>query len=327
MESSKTLICITSCNRLNLVKRYITPYLQLVDRMESYDFMLALDGNNPEYLAFCAEHSIPLIYSDKQEGVGISKNRVLTLFPDFDYYFFIDDDVELVDDTIFERYIDFYLCSNQKYDHLCSTEFFEVVQEEFLCNSTLQSGWKGGGYFNFFTRNGLQKVGGWHTDFAEWKRYGHSEHSYRYVHNGLLKLPFNSILECKNNLIIHSPDHVSSPMNELVDPTTEFFYREQELINNKLLFFPKTILSQPHFQPAVDKNEKKANLLKIDLKIDRYPLSKGKEKRIAKTDFKVFKLHQSKSLLKKSKLLIEILLLNPTNTSFKHWLKQKMGLI
>ena len=37
---------------------------------------------------------------------GSSKNRVLERFPDFDYYFFLEDDVELVDERVFPAHVE-----------------------------------------------------------------------------------------------------------------------------------------------------------------------------------------------------------------------------
>ena len=264
-----------------------------------------------------------MISSDKQEGVGLSKNRVLELFPSYDTYFFLDDDAELYESSIFLDYLRFN--QDNRYHHLSSTRFFEINEKREVNGYSINFGKRGGGYFNFFTKKGLETVGGWHTDFAKWKRYGHTEHSYRFVNAGLQDYPFVVLADSIDKVIIHSPDHVSQPLTELVDPTNELFLHEKELIDQKLSYFPLQTLSEFHFNGYALNLPGNEELLKILEQNDRYALvTDKKEKRHAKVAFKVHQLKTSKSALGKMKLLTEILFLAPTNNAFKHWIKQKI---
>lgn len=319
----KSLICITTCNRLDEVRKYLLPYVDFVRKNVEFDFLIALDGTGEDYIELCETYSIPLLYSYDREGVGLSKNRVLRQFLDYEFYFFLDDDVELYDSSIFQDYISFYK-KTSKFDHMSSTHFYELSEELYISDWKLSFGFRGGGYFNFYTKKGLEKVGGWHTDFAQWRRYGHTEHSYRYVNAGLQEYPFIVLAKSVNKVIIHSPDHVSEPLNHLVDPTDELFLHEKQLISEKLNYFPLKVLSAYHYngQPMdCPGNDLISEALRS---ADRYFLvTDRKQKRHAKVEFKVYQLDSSKSIFHKLLLLTEIVFLAPTNNAFKHWVKQQ----
>ena len=101
----KTLICVNTCSRAHYVMAYIVDYIRYCQRSDACEFILSLDGYDKDTVAFCKKYRIPLLYSEKREGVGISKNRVLNEFEDYDYYFFLDDDSELVDAAVFDKFI------------------------------------------------------------------------------------------------------------------------------------------------------------------------------------------------------------------------------
>ncbi len=318
----KALVCINTCNRLSELRKYLLPYLQFTRDMSDFDFLLALDGNNKEYLSFCTEYEIPLLYSDDREGVGLSKNRVLMLFPEYDFYFFLDDDVELFESSIFLDHVNFSRL-NPNVHHLSSTDLYRIENEELLDGQRVIYGNKGGGYFNFFTKRGLEQVGGWHTDFAQWKRYGHTEHSYRFVHAGLQNYPLVVLANSISKVIIHSPEHVSKPLDHLVDPENELFEHEKNLIAQRITHFPITTLSPFRFNGMSVNEPGNDALIKLLGSGDRYNLiTNAKDKRNSRVAYKVHKLGHTKSISKKIKLLFEILYLAPTNNSFKHWIKQ-----
>ena len=54
----KSLICITTCNRLSEVKKYIWDYLRFINSNKEFHFVLALDGNDQSYIDFCHEFEI-----------------------------------------------------------------------------------------------------------------------------------------------------------------------------------------------------------------------------------------------------------------------------
>jgi hypothetical protein len=222
---SNSLICINTCNRLSELKKYILPYIAFANETENFDFVLSLDGKQEDYILFCEKLEIPLVFSDQREGVGLSKNRVLQLFPNYDHYFFIDDDVELINNSIFVAHTRLGELSSE-FHHLSSTHLFVTVNQEKKYDRIINYGMIGGGYFNYFKKESLQKVGGWHTDFAKYKRYGHTEHSYRYFNIGLSKYPFTIINECVDFVLVHNPEHVTSPIENEEN-------QENEEINGK----------------------------------------------------------------------------------------------
>ncbi|RJP75591.1 MAG: hypothetical protein C4522_20495 [Desulfobacteraceae bacterium] len=243
----KSLLCITTCKRLPVLKSILPDYIAFCNDNPAYDFLVSLDGEEKTYLDFFNKFDIPAIYSENQEGVGLSKNRVLKTFPDYDYYFFIDDDVELVDHSIFDIHIN--LSAKTGIHHFSSGEthqFFGNNKETQVENFTIIHSDFGSGAFNFFTAEGLKKVGGWHTEFAKYKRFGHTEHSYRFLTNGLAPSPFNFIINTGNHITVNHPDHV-------VDPDG---YRtgdggiaqvENEIIKKRLSYCPFNTLCRYHY--------------------------------------------------------------------------------
>lgn len=316
-----TLICITSCNRLAEVKKYILPYIQFVNENENFNFLLSLDGTNEDYIKFCKKFEIPLIYSDEREGVGMSKNRVLSQFPNFDHYFFIDDDVELYNSKIFDIHVKFGDYSVQFY-HMSSTPLKTIEHSEYLEGHKLLYSHIGGGYFNYFHKNGIKTVGGWHSKFAKYKRYGHTEHSYRFKNAGLSSYPFTVISECINDLILHDPVHVTNPITNGELTENELFIEEQILINEKLKYFPVQTISAFYFNGFdLNYNNEVSTFLKKNKK--KYPLIKGTERLKCFSSYYFFKHRIETSLFFKMWYFCIAALFNPLNPEIKHSVKTK----
>lgn len=310
----RSLICINTCNRLNEVKKYIIPYLQFVHNDPQFHFILSLDGKSDDYMEFCNEYSIPLIFSEEREGVGLSKNRVLQKFPDFDYYFFIEDDIELFNADIFNIHIQLFKETGihhfgyglRSYDHVVPTAIGEVT-----------CGWKGGAQFNFFTQTGIRKCGGWHTYFARYKRFGHTEHSYRFYFNELNPRPFCVYKNINKLLIFHDPPHVTNV--EIETNKNELIKEEQDMIDQKQTFVPVAILSAITFN---DKNIDCSEVSKQILEADKYFFLTKQEKRktLSHYYFYLFFEH-STNFLKRTRYFVYSLFLDPTSNQIKHYLK------
>lgn len=321
VQSNTSLITITSCNRLKEIKKYIFSYIEFCNKNQHFQFLISLDGQNKEYEEFCSKYKIPLLYSEKREGVGISKNRVIKEFPDFEHYFFIDDDIELYDSKLFDLHVKFGNTSSE-FHHMSSTDVhFLEMRREFLGFTFLYSN-KGGGYFNYFNRSGLEKVGGWHSDFAKYKRYGHTEHSYRFKNAGITKYPFTIIEDCINDLIVHNPGHVTESVGD-ENPITELFHEEQHLIDKKLAYFPVTTLSKYYFNGFdMNYNETVAQFL---LRHNRkYPLIGGKERLKCFSAFYFFLSQQKNSGILKIWYFCLAFVCNPLNPEIKHLVKKKI---
>lgn len=312
------LITITTCNRLNEVQKYIWEYIKFCNSEPDFDFLLAQDGDQEDYRSFCNEFSIPMISSNEREGVGLSKNRVLTQFPDYDHYFFIDDDVELYNDLIFKTIIE--TASELELHHMCITPFLKPDNEFKHNGLRIQQGSKGGGYFNYFSAIGLSKIGGWHDEFAKWKRYGHTEHSMRYVNAGIAEHGFNSILEAVDMLILHDPPHVTSPLN---GDANEFSEPEIKILNQKLATYPIMTISKTHFNGFDMTSFPKATDL-IQSSKSRYPLLNNAEKKNAYALYYFFLFETQKGFFRRTSFFFKSLFSDPKNIKLKHWIKTKL---
>jgi hypothetical protein len=240
----KNLICINTYNSCKLVRAFIWDYIDFVKTRDDYSFIVGLDGNDKDTIDYCNHHKIPFLYSTESEGVGISKNRVLKSFPSYNNYFFIEDDIELLNSDVFDIHIKlskelnihhFSLFEARRIRDIKNTiehKDFHIIQAMY-----------GGAPFNFFTKEGLDKVGGFHTHFAKYRRFGHSEHSYRFVNNNLVKYPFN-IIENTIEGYFRWNDPISRVKISVEVSKNRLFIEEEELILEKLKYFPVTTLSK-----------------------------------------------------------------------------------
>lgn len=241
----KALICITTANRCLALKRFIWDYASFCSRNPDFRLLVSLDGNDPDTIAFCRKNRISLLYSDEREGVGISKNRVLTRFPDFDHYFFIEDDVGLKDDTVFRQHIDVAREMGLHHLSLFPPDRLPPDTSELRTPSGrhLTGAQYGGATFNYFSNFGIRTVGGFHPMFATYRRFGHTEHSYRFVHAGLAKYPFYVLTDCLNSLRWSDPVSVTRIK---VPTVNRIFEGEHNLIQQRLTHAPITTLSPFH---------------------------------------------------------------------------------
>jgi len=242
----KTLITINTYKSVSLIRTFAWDYILFTRTNPDYDFVVSLDGSDPETIDYCEQYAIPLLYSEENEGVGLSKNRVIESFPDYDYYFFIEDDAELLNPEVFAIHIALSQRLNIPHFSLFDSDRIREVQsvreaEGYHIIGALY----GGAPVNFFTREGLEKVGGFHTDFAKYKRFGHTEHSYRFYRAGLTDYPFQIIQECiKGYFGWHNP--VSRVKLNVTSSANRLFVGEEELIAQKLTYFPLQTLSSYH---------------------------------------------------------------------------------
>lgn len=319
-KSLKALVCITTCNRLKEVKKYVLPYIRHCNQNENYDFLLALDGPDGNYLDFCTEYSIPLLYSDQREGVGVSKNRVLEKFPDYDYYFFVEDDIELMDSKIFALHIE--AVNKTNYHHFSTSGILDQIKKEYVSDSiTIIHAKHGGGTFNFFTAKGIHEIGGWHDAFAEYKRYGHVEHTLRFRNAGLSPSPFLFIEKAQQMILIHDPDHVSSPVAKYKG--TIFSELEYNLVQKKLKHYPIKTLSNYYFNGfRMDFNDDLQKLLNSK---KRYPFLSSRDKRKALSDHHLVLTKQNIPSLERRKHFFKFILYDPFGKKVCRFLKHRIN--
>ncbi|MDN4164757.1 hypothetical protein QWY31_04545 [Cytophagales bacterium LB-30] len=232
----KALICLTHYERLDYLRKFSPSYYNYCFLDNRFDFLVAIDGSAYPLIEFCKENHIPYMYSDIAEGVGINKNRVLNTFTGYDFYFFIDDDVELINHEVFMEIILFAQESN--FQHISLGEdcrFFGNRKDVVINNFDIAFSDFGSGAFNFFTSIGLKTVGGFHSEFAKYKRYGHTEHSRRFSLNGLSKSSFVYIKSLSDNFIWHNPKGDKPLIEETNDKISIV---EKTIMEEKLLFYP-----------------------------------------------------------------------------------------
>jgi len=244
----KTLVCINTCNRSDQLMGYVFDFIKYCRNKKDYDFIVSLDGKDEDTINFCEKYKIPLIYSEKREGVGISKNRVLEKFNDYDYYFFLEDDVELLNGEIFEKHID--VANRCGFYHISLDERWRFIGNE----DTKECGREkinyydyGSASFNFFTKEGIEIVGGFHEEFAKYKRFGHTEHTYRYVNVKLHDRAFMVLENCFEGYCNwHNPPSVTDP-KQFKLTKNRLATIEQDVIDKKLSNFPIKTLSKYYF--------------------------------------------------------------------------------
>ncbi len=242
----RALVAVTTCQRLRYLRRYLPHLARFCARDPRFSLLVALDGTEADTLGFCEEWEVPLLYADAREGVGISKNRVLERYPDFDYYFFLEDDVELVDGSVFPAHVELSRASG--IHHFSLFECGGVrkpTSESDVAGHRVVQGLFGSADFGFYTGAGLSQVGGWHPRFAEYRRWGHTEHSYRFYRAGLAPAPFTVAKDMAGACIWHYPSAVTRVQGVPVDGD-EIAAPERELIDQELRYVPvQTLVPAP----------------------------------------------------------------------------------
>ena len=315
----RALVCITTCRRLQNLLAYLPHFAAFCQDDPRFSLLVSLDGTEVEYLSFCEEWDVPLVYSDEREGVGLSKNRVLQRFPDFDYYFFLEDDAELVSGEVFPAHVE--VSRESGIHHFSLFERGGVRRptgESQVAGHRIVHGMFGGGQFNLFTRAGLERVGGWHTLFAQYRRWGHTEHSYRFYRSGLAPAPFNVIEGLCEALIWHMPPPVTRVDGAEFDDN-QLAVPERELLERQLEFVPVETLSPRHFNDKpFGEMERLAGTLGGD---DRYPLVRGKQRTAFYSDYHLWRGKQARTWRGRMGWLARSLVEWPGNPRLRHYLK------
>jgi hypothetical protein len=318
-QDFRALVCVTSCRRLDFLRRQLPHYAAASVADPRLSLLVSIDGTESETVDFCSSWGIPTIYSDEREGVGLSKNRVLTCFPDFDYYFFIEDDVELVDASVFQKHIDLFHESGIHHFSLFEPRGTrKPISNSIIAGVEVVHCLYGAASFNFFTAEGLRRVGGWHPAFATYKRWGHTEHSYRFVTNGLAPAPFNVAVGTVGSFIWHVPPAVTRVIGVASD-SDQIAAPERELMDQHLTALPIQTLSLVHYNGIpFGQAAALAGLLKEGC---RYPLLTEREKRRAQSDFQFWQFEYGASRVKRAAGLLRATSSWPGNPALRHALK------
>jgi hypothetical protein len=247
LPGAQALISITTCDRSPLVRAFAPAFHRFCLDHPRFDLVLSVDGaafgSNPDTVAFARERGIAFVASRDPEGVGISKNRVVASLGGYAYYFFVEDDVELLDPRVFETHIRLSEASGIHHFSLHERARIRRVISTTRCQGmNIIHALYGSAQLSFFTRTALSAAGGWHADFASWRRGGHTEHSYRVYRNGLAPAPFNIVERCLGDLCWGNPPSVVSP-DGLPITSDGILTAEQELIDRRLKHLPLPTLS------------------------------------------------------------------------------------
>lgn len=312
----RALICVTTCQRPHFLHRYLAHFAAFCRDDPRFHLLVALDGDDRETRTFCDEWQIPLVFSDTREGVGLSKNRVLERHGDYAYYFFLDDDVELIDGAVFAAHVE--LSRQSGIHHFSLFEEGGVRRptgETHVGSRRIVHGLFGGGQFNFYTGEGLRRVGGWHPRFAEFRRWGHTEHSYRFFRAGLAPAPFNVAEELSESCIWHYPPAVAGNVGMPVD-SDQIPLVERELIEEGLVHVPLRTLAEHHTN-GVSPETDVGRLAAVLDGGDRYPLVRGAERRRCLSDYHLWRVRTSTTRLERVGAMLASLQ-SPGNPALRH---------
>jgi hypothetical protein len=315
----RALVCITTCNRVSYLRRYAPHFARFCQDDERFSLLVSLDGDDRPTIDFCAEWDLPLVYSDEREGVGLSKNRVLERFPDFDYYFFLDDDVELIDGSVFPAHVELARASNIHHFSLFKRGTVrQPTGESVVAQHHIRHGLFGGGQFNFYTGEGLRQVGGWHPLFAQYRRWGHTEHSYRFFRAGLAPAPFNVSEELSRTCIWHYPPTTSRVEGVTVD-ADQIAQPERALIDEALVHVPVQTIAAHHLTSRPDAPPRRlAGVLDAG---ERYPLVDARERRECRAAFQLWKFETAANFPRRAVALGRSAMLWPGNPMLRDSVK------
>ncbi len=319
-EPWRALVAFTTSNRGHFVKRCLPQVAYECRSDERLAFLVALDGDDPETRAFCAEWQVPLLYSDIREGVGISKNRVLERFPEFDYYFFLEDDVEVVDGTVFARHVDLMRAAGIHHMSLFTdVKSYTPVAETATSEGLIRHYNYGGAQLNAFTRQGLVQVGGWHPRFAQYRRWGHVEHSYRFPRNNLAPAPFNVGVDLIDSCICHVPPAVTDWTQLASLHSDGLSQPEREVMALELTHVPLQTFGPYHLEgPAPGRLTKLASAFSNGR---RYPVLSGADRRRAYGDYFVWRATLASGPRRSLALFALAAVIDPTSVALRHALK------
>jgi hypothetical protein len=324
-EPWRALVAFTTSNRSAYVKRCFPELARAALGDQRLDLLVALDGDDAETRAVCAEWNIPLLYSDEREGVGLSKNRVLEHFPDYDYYFFLEDDVEVLDGTVFARHVELMQASGIQHMSLYSQrgELPPSTGETIVRGQRIVHYPYGHADLNAFTRASLERVGGWHPLFATYRRWGHTEHSYRFARVGLAPAAFNVAVDLADTCIWHSPPSVTSWVGLAAVDVDGIAQPERELIQQELTHVPLQTIAASHLEnrpPGQVPDLARA----VRGRRGRYPLLHGADRRLAQSDFLLWRFETASAWRTRLAAFLAATVLYPNSIAVRHAAKTRL---
>ena len=319
----QALVAFTTSNRGPYVKRCLPQLAHACRSDPRLSILVALDGDDPETRALCEDWEVPLVYSEAREGVGLSKNRVLESFPDYDFYFFVEDDVEVIDGSVFARHVALMQAAGIHHMSLFTdARSYAPVAETSVQGQRIRHYEYGGAQLNAFTRMGLARVGGWHPLFATYRRWGHVEHSYRFPRNKLAPAPFNVAVELIDSCICHVPPAVTNWVEIASLGADGLSEPERELMNQELAYVPLQTLAPYHLDGPPP-----GQLTKLSSAFGRrrrYPLLSGAARRRAYADYFVWRSETADRRSAMLGLALLATVTDPTSIALRHAVKVRL---
>jgi hypothetical protein len=319
----RALVAFTTADRARWVRRCLPHLARACGTDPRLDLMVALDGDDGATREFCTEWAVSLLYSDTREGVGLSKNRVLESFPGYDYYFFLEDDVEVLDGAVFRRHVELMQASGVQHMSL-----FDPAGARELVGETVAAGQRivhyryGHADLNAFTRQGLERVGGWHPAFAQYRRWGHTEHSYRFPRNDLAPAGFNVAVDLADMCIWHSPPSVTPWVGLAKVDGDGIAEPERELMAQELAHVPLQTLAPYH---VGQRTPGAAPALAASVgSVRRYPFLHGGDLREAYADYFVWSFERGRNPLLRAGALLSALIVYPRDIALRHAVKSRL---
>jgi hypothetical protein len=307
---------------LGYLRRSLPHFARFCAGQQDFSLLVALDGDEAETLRFCDEWQVPLLFSDEREGVGMSKNRVVERFPDFDYYFFVEDDVELVDGSVFATHVELSQASGIHHFSLwAGGEVRKPTSQSVVAGHRVAHGLYGSADFSFYTGEALSRVGGWHPVFARYRRWGHTEHSYRLFRAGLAPAPFNIVAQLAETCIWHSPPPVTR-VKGIPHDEDQIAAPERELMDEGLRHVPVQTLSPHHlnrFPPGCPR--------RLALALDRgelYPLVERSERRKCRSSYQLWRSRNASNPWSRAAAFVAAVWNWPANPALRHALKEAL---
>lgn len=234
-----SLIAITTHKgRKDEIQSFLSSYSDLANSKEN-KVIVSIDGGDEEMKEYSMDMGFDTLMSERSEGVGISKNRVLTTFPDYKNYFFIEDDVECVNPEYFEKQI--IVAEESGIGHFVLHPVWrlrEIMQKMTVLEYEVAQAMFGSAQINYFSWDVISKIGGWHDMFAKYCRYGHTEHTYRIVNNGLCKFPFNLVTNFVDDFVFWEPQNDGSAIDVEIDRESRISKVELDLMKEKIKHYP-----------------------------------------------------------------------------------------
>jgi hypothetical protein len=321
--SWRGLVAVTTCQREPMLRRCLPQLARACQTDQRLALVVALDGDEIETRSFCERWHVPLIYSQKREGVGVSKNRILKCCPEFDYYFFLEDDVEVIDGNVFAEHVKLSQATGIQHFSLEHPRSIRarVGVTRALGHEIVHASY-GGAIFNFFTREALQRVGGWHPLFAQYRRYGHTEHSYRVARAGLAPAPFNTVLTLVDTCIWHTPPAVTRVDAAPIDENG--IAAPERALMREHLDYCRICTPSPYTSSSLRPGQLN-ELAAVLTGSGRYPLLSRREHRHAMSDYYAARFDRGRGRLRRSAYALASFVAWPGNLSLRHVVKMELA--